>query len=117
MNRAGTLFLSLLAAIPASAWAQGGIQYDKIEIKTDHVAPNLYMLSGSEGLDPGHPDGPDPRLPNPTACTGSSQRGRSLFRSCRTGSLPAPRRSRVWQRAAKGITFRLGSLIRAPFLR
>jgi hypothetical protein len=25
--------------MPASAWARG-IQYDKIEINTDHVAPN-----------------------------------------------------------------------------
>ena len=64
MNRARLLFLALLvaAAIPASAWAQGGIQYDKIEIKTDKVAPNLYMLSGSEGVDPGHPDGAGGRI-------------------------------------------------------
>jgi hypothetical protein len=32
-----------------------GIQYDKIEIKSEDVAPNLYMLSGSENVDPGHP--------------------------------------------------------------
>jgi glyoxylase-like metal-dependent hydrolase (beta-lactamase superfamily II) len=64
MNRASQLFLvSIVAtALPASAWAQGGIQYDKIEIKTDKVAPNLYMLSGSEGVDPGHPDGAGGRI-------------------------------------------------------
>jgi len=64
MNRASQLFLvSIVAtAMPASAWAQGGIQYDKIEIKTDKVAPNLYMLSGSEGVDPGHPDGAGGRI-------------------------------------------------------
>jgi cyclase len=63
MQRAQQLFLMLLvaAAIPASARAQG-IQYDKIEIKTDKVAPNLYMLSGSEGVDPGHPDGAGGRI-------------------------------------------------------
>jgi cyclase len=63
MKRARQLFLMLLvaAAIPASARAQG-IQYDKIEIKTDKVAPNLYMLSGSEGVDPGHPDGAGGRI-------------------------------------------------------
>jgi cyclase len=63
MKRARLLFLALLvaAAIPASARAQG-IQYDKIEIKTDKVAPNLYMLSGSEGADPGHPDGAGGRI-------------------------------------------------------
>src|SRR5947208_8528496 len=64
MNRAKRLFLVVVvaAAMPASARAQGGIQYDKIEIKTDKVAPNLYMLSGSEGVDPGHPDGAGGRI-------------------------------------------------------
>ena len=57
------LFLVLVAAAtPASAWAQAGIQYDKIEIKTDKLAANLYMLSGSEGVDPGHPDGAGGRI-------------------------------------------------------
>ena len=64
MNRAKQFFLVLFvaAAMPATAGAQGGIQYDKIEIKTDKVAPNLYMLSGSEGVDPGHPDGAGGRI-------------------------------------------------------
>src|SRR2546425_95789 len=64
MTPARHVFLELFvaAAIPASAWAQAGIQYDKIEIKTDKVAPNLYMLSGSEGVDPGHPDGAGGRI-------------------------------------------------------
>jgi glyoxylase-like metal-dependent hydrolase (beta-lactamase superfamily II) len=64
MNRAGQLFLVFFvgAVTPASAWAQAAIQYDKIEIKTDKVAPNLYMLSGSEGVDPGHPDGAGGRI-------------------------------------------------------
>src|ERR1700704_1363415 len=57
--------LSLVAfvavALAAKVWAQG-IQYDKIEIKTDKVAPNLYMLSGSENVDPGHPDGAGGRI-------------------------------------------------------
>jgi cyclase len=64
MNRAAKLFLASLVAagLPANAWAQAGIPYDKIEIKTDKVAPNLYMLSGSEGVDPGHPDGAGGRI-------------------------------------------------------
>jgi glyoxylase-like metal-dependent hydrolase (beta-lactamase superfamily II) len=64
MNRARHTTIALLAAalIPSSAWAQSGIQYDKIEIKTDKVAPNLYMLSGSENVDPGHPDGAGGRI-------------------------------------------------------
>src|SRR5256885_13722965 len=57
--------LSLVAvaavALSASVWAQG-IQYDKIEIKTEKIAPNLYMLSGSENVDPGHPDGAGGRI-------------------------------------------------------
>jgi cyclase len=39
-----------------------GIPYDKIEIKTEKIAPNLYMLSGSENVDPGHPDGAGGRI-------------------------------------------------------
>ncbi|PWT80336.1 MAG: hypothetical protein C5B57_12405 [Blastocatellia bacterium] len=64
MKLARPLFLVLLlsAAMPTAIWAQGGIQYDKIEIKTDKVAPNLYMLSGSENVDPGHPDGAGGRI-------------------------------------------------------
>src|SRR5882762_11107212 len=64
MNRSMQMFLAFVfaAGLPVSAWAQGGIQYDKIEIKTDKVAPNLYMLSGSEGVDPGHPDGAGGRI-------------------------------------------------------
>jgi len=49
-------------ALPAVAAAQTGIQYDKIEIKTDKIASNLYMLSGSENVDPGHPDGAGGRI-------------------------------------------------------
>ena len=64
MNRTSQLIVLLCAAatMPASAWAQAGIQYDKIEIRTDKVAPNLYMLSGSENVDPGHPDGAGGRI-------------------------------------------------------
>ena len=62
MNRAAPILIVLLAALPAPAIAQGGILYDKIEIKTDKLAPNLYMLSGSEGVDPGHPDGAGGRI-------------------------------------------------------
>src|SRR5215831_19540233 len=50
---AGALSVHLLAQ---------GIQYDKIELKTEKVAPNLYMLSGSENVDPGHPDGAGGRI-------------------------------------------------------
>jgi cyclase len=63
--RSATRHLLLIAAavcaLPLSLAAQG-IQYDKIEIKTEKVAPNLYMLSGSENVDPGHPDGAGGRI-------------------------------------------------------
>ena len=52
--------LSVLV-LSASVWAQG-IEYSKIEIRTEKIAPNLYMLSGSENVDPGHPDGAGGRI-------------------------------------------------------
>src|SRR5262245_17851789 len=63
MNSAMRYFLAAMAAgaMSVSFMAQG-IQYDKIEIKTEKVAPNLYMLSGSENVDPGHPDGAGGRI-------------------------------------------------------
>jgi glyoxylase-like metal-dependent hydrolase (beta-lactamase superfamily II) len=51
----------LVAAVSLSAWAQG-IQYDKIEMLTEKIAPNLYLLSGSAGADPGHEDGAGGRI-------------------------------------------------------
>jgi cyclase len=51
------------AAFSLSAWAQGqGIDYAKIEILTDKIAPNLYLLSGSAGADPGHQDAAGGRI-------------------------------------------------------
>ncbi len=51
------------AAVSLSASAQGqGIDYAKIEILTEKIAPNLYMLSGSAGADPGHQDGAGGRI-------------------------------------------------------
>src|SRR5258708_22921705 len=50
-------------AVSLSAWAQGqGIDYAKIEILTEQVAPNLYLLSGSAGADPGHQDAAGGRI-------------------------------------------------------
>src|SRR2546428_11070941 len=55
------LVVAALGVFSVSLLAQG-IQYDKIEIKTEKIAPNLYMLSGSENVDPGHPDGAGGRI-------------------------------------------------------
>jgi cyclase len=50
-------------AVSLSALAQGpGIDYAKIEILTEKIAPNLYMLSGSAGADPGHQDAAGGRI-------------------------------------------------------
>ncbi len=50
-------------AVSLSAWAQGqGIDYAKIEILTEKIAPNLYLLSGSAGADPGHEDAAGGRI-------------------------------------------------------
>ena len=80
MKKCALLLLSVaaMAGIPAMAWAQGaeypitviapgkgpytfaeGYQtpWDKIQIMvTEKMSPNLFVLHGSEGLDPAHPD-------------------------------------------------------------
>jgi len=55
--------LVALAAVTilASARAQGP-DYSKIDITREKIAPNLYMLSGSAGLDPGHQDAAGGRI-------------------------------------------------------
>jgi len=51
------------AAFAVCLSAQGqGIDYAKIEILTEKIAPNLYMLSGSAGADPGHEDAAGGRI-------------------------------------------------------
>jgi glyoxylase-like metal-dependent hydrolase (beta-lactamase superfamily II) len=63
MKSATRYFLVATAAVVAlSVSMLAQIQYDKIEIKTEKIAPNLYMLSGSENVDPGHPDGAGGRI-------------------------------------------------------
>jgi len=51
----------LLALVEVAALGQG-IDYAKIEILTEKMAPNLYMLSGSAGADPGHEDAAGGRI-------------------------------------------------------
>jgi glyoxylase-like metal-dependent hydrolase (beta-lactamase superfamily II) len=51
----------LLALVAVAALGQG-IDYAKIEILTEKMAPNLYMLSGSAGADPGHEDAAGGRI-------------------------------------------------------
>jgi cyclase len=55
MKYTSLLLVGLPVAISMSARAQQ-IDYSKVEITADKIAPNLFMLSGSPGLDPVHPD-------------------------------------------------------------
>lgn len=57
----GWLLALPLITLPAGASAQA-IDYNTIEIRTDKIAPNLYMLSGSAGLDPAHEDAAGGRI-------------------------------------------------------
>ena len=63
MRLARQVFLVVVAAVSVtlSAWAQG-IDYARIEILTEKIAPNLYMLSGSGGADPAHEDAAGGRI-------------------------------------------------------
>jgi cyclase len=63
LARQPSLVLLAAVAVSVSPCAQGqGIDYAKIEILTEKVAPNLYMLSGSSGADPGHQDAAGGRI-------------------------------------------------------
>src|SRR5215467_11610357 len=58
-----SIFVAATVAVSLSASVQGqGIDYAKIEIITEKIAPNLYMLSGSAGADPGHEDAAGGRI-------------------------------------------------------
>jgi len=49
------------ACFCACAHAQG-IQFDKVEFITESLGPNVYVLTGSSGTDPGHPEGAGGRV-------------------------------------------------------
>jgi len=58
-----SLAACFVVASSASAWAQGqGTDFSKIEILTEKIAPNLYLLSGSAGADPAHQDAAGGRI-------------------------------------------------------
>jgi len=61
--RSSSLFaLALLPFAAASLLRAQGIDYAKIEILTEKIGPNLYILSGSAGSDPGHEDAAGGRI-------------------------------------------------------
>jgi cyclase len=61
--RQSSLVVAATVAVSLTAWAQGpGIDYAKIEILTEQIGPNLYLLTGSAGADPGHQDAAGGRI-------------------------------------------------------
>jgi cyclase len=63
MKSARQWFLAGLAALALSANALAqGTDYSRIEILTDKIGPNLYLLSGSAGVDPAHEDAAGGRI-------------------------------------------------------
>jgi glyoxylase-like metal-dependent hydrolase (beta-lactamase superfamily II) len=62
MKSAWLLVAALAAAAVAVSARSQGLDYGRIEITTDQIAPNLYMLSGSAGLDPSHEDAAGGRI-------------------------------------------------------
>jgi cyclase len=65
MKLARQFLVTAFAAVALSArvWAQApGTDFSKVDITAEKIAPNLYMLSGSAGLDPGHQDAAGGRI-------------------------------------------------------
>ena len=58
--------LLLLAGLALAPLATGGfaqtMDFDKVEIITEQLGPNVYMLTGSSGLDPSHEDAAGGRI-------------------------------------------------------
>ena len=50
-----------LASFSTSGWCQQ-MDWDKVQIITEKLGPNVYMLTGSAGLDPSHDDGAGGRI-------------------------------------------------------
>jgi cyclase len=51
--------VALIACVSARAQ---GIRYDKAELMAEKVGPNIFVLTGSAGADPGHPEGAGGRV-------------------------------------------------------
>src|SRR5262250_694283 len=62
MKRAWLLSAGLaLAPLATGGFAQT-MDFDKVEIITEQLGPNVYMLTGSSGLDPSHEDAAGGRI-------------------------------------------------------
>src|SRR6202012_3454897 len=62
MKSAGLLSAALaVASLATSAWSQQ-MDFAKVEIVAEKLSPNVYMLTGSGGLDPSHEDAAGGRI-------------------------------------------------------
>ncbi len=56
----------LLTALAVAAFSVGAsaqeMDFNKVEIITEQLGPNVYMLTGSSGLDPSHEDAAGGRI-------------------------------------------------------
>src|SRR5262245_10720040 len=62
MRSTRRLFLAGLVMLFPLGVAAQGIQYDKIELIPEKIAPNLTMLAGNKDVDANHPDGAGGRI-------------------------------------------------------
>ena len=63
LARQSSLLAAVTVTVSLSASVRGqGIDYAKIEILTEKIAPNLFILSGSAGADPAHEDAAGGRI-------------------------------------------------------
>jgi cyclase len=56
------VLLALVAAALCAGVQAQGIAYDKTEFVTNKLSDNIYTLTGSPGVDPGHPEGAGGRI-------------------------------------------------------
>src|SRR5689334_11115886 len=61
MKSAWPFAAGLTLALSTSAWGQQ-MDFDKVQIITEKLGPNVYMLTGSSGLDPSHEDAAGGRI-------------------------------------------------------
>jgi cyclase len=62
MTRAWLLLAVLALALLSTGGIAQTMDFDKVEIITEQLGPNVYMLTGSSGLDPSHEDAAGGRI-------------------------------------------------------
>jgi cyclase len=62
VSRSASLLATLATILIGASASAAGIDYDKTEIITQQLAPNFFVLTGSPGTDPGHPEAAGGRI-------------------------------------------------------